>query len=279
MHHARWPSSIYWVLNLLKALVGLLATHKFRNHGAILLVNSGLVSIWSANRAVIVANGVLAANVWKLDVSVVASIIIRPYLSLNVVVGQHRVVKDDTWLRGMALSLLLVIIDRVDINDSLVVLAWVSLDRDDTGVWARLNLTLTLTIEKQMLFLWDSTVILLVQSCNRHLRRRVIQHARIANRSLSMMLEYALTDSLRSASFDIQHIYWLLFRLDWARSVLSWAIIACNSSNLISILIRWGVPISKVSQSLLWLLAFLIFELIPAQFRLIVQANHWWTLI
>ena len=77
----------------------------------------------------------------------VAPVIVGTNFTLHIVIGQHRVVKHDARLGSVALSLVLVIIDAVDVYDALVVLPGVALDLDDTIVVSRLNLTLASIIE------------------------------------------------------------------------------------------------------------------------------------
>ena len=73
----------------------------------------------------IITNSVFgrAVNLWKLNVSVVAAVIVGTHLALHVVIWQHRVVQNYPALRSVALALVLVIIDAVDVYNSLVVLA------------------------------------------------------------------------------------------------------------------------------------------------------------
>jgi len=70
----------------------------------------------------------------------VSPIVIGP---LILAVGQHRLVETTTIVLGrVALSLVLVIIDAVNVYDPLVVLSRVTLNLDDVLIWPSLNLSL-----------------------------------------------------------------------------------------------------------------------------------------
>ena len=121
------PTAIATLINLHDSFVALLTRHQLGDHGAILLVNSGLVCIGSANGASFVVTVklllALSRNFRQLKVVVMSAILIRSHLALYVVIGQHRVVEGYTALRGVALSLVFVVIDAVYVDDSLVILA------------------------------------------------------------------------------------------------------------------------------------------------------------
>ena len=62
---------------------------------------------------------------------------------LILTVGQHGLVETTTIVLGrVALSLVLVIIDAVNVYDPLVVLSRVTLNLDDVLIWPSLNLSL-----------------------------------------------------------------------------------------------------------------------------------------
>jgi len=70
----------------------------------------------------------------------VSPIVIGP---LILAVGQHGLVETTTIVLGrVALSLVLVIIDAVNVYDPLVVLSRVTLNLDDVLIWPSLNLSL-----------------------------------------------------------------------------------------------------------------------------------------
>ena len=112
------------VVDLHNSLVALLARHELGDHGAILLVDGRLVSVPAA-LALVVAVVVFrrALDLGQLDVLVVAAVVIWANTPLNVVVREHGVVEGDTTLWGVALALVLVVVDAVDVDDALVVVA------------------------------------------------------------------------------------------------------------------------------------------------------------
>jgi hypothetical protein len=72
----------------------------------------------------------LALDFWKLEVVVVllSSVLIGPHLALHVMVRQHGVVQGHTAFGSVALSLVLVVIHAVDVHNSFIILARVTLD-------------------------------------------------------------------------------------------------------------------------------------------------------
>lgn len=60
----------------------------------------------------------------------VSVVVVGPHFALHVVVRQHRVVEDDSAFGRVALSLIFVIIDAVDVYNSFIVLSRVALDLD-----------------------------------------------------------------------------------------------------------------------------------------------------
>ena len=123
-------------------LVTLLPLHQLLDHGTVLLIDGGLVGVGASHRLRLdVVTSILARarDLRQLDVAAAAMsfIIVRSYFSLDVVVGKHGVVEDDPTLWSVTLSLIfVVIIDTVDVYDSLIVLPRVSLDLDDARVAA-----------------------------------------------------------------------------------------------------------------------------------------------
>ena len=74
-----------------------------------------------------------ASDLRQLNIATMMSpVVVHPDFTLHVLVRQHGVVQNDATFRGMALSLLLVIIDAVDVDDPFVVLAGVALNLDDS---------------------------------------------------------------------------------------------------------------------------------------------------
>ncbi len=121
------PTAIATLINLHDSLVALLARHQLGDHGAILLVNSRLVCVGSANGVSFVVTVMLlfalSRNFRQLKVVSMSAIFVWSHLALHVVVGQHRVVKGYATLRCMALSLVFVVIDAIYVDNSLVILA------------------------------------------------------------------------------------------------------------------------------------------------------------
>jgi hypothetical protein len=83
-----------------------------------------------------------AGDLGQLDFSAVSPVVIGANFALDIMVGQHGVVQGDSALGRVALSLVLVIIDAVNIDNSFVVLSRVPLDLNDSGVAASLDLVL-----------------------------------------------------------------------------------------------------------------------------------------
>lgn len=121
------PTTIATLINLHDSFVALLTRHQLGNHGAILLVNSGLVCIGPANRASFVVTVMLllalSRDFRQLEVVLMSAILVGSHLALHIVVGQHRVVEGYATLRGVALSLVFVVIDAIYVDNSLVILA------------------------------------------------------------------------------------------------------------------------------------------------------------
>jgi len=82
----------------------------------------------------------------QLDVSAVSPVVIGANFALDIVVRKHGVVQGDSALGRVALSLILVIIDAVNIDNSFVVLSRVTLDLNDSGVATSLDLVLAAAV-------------------------------------------------------------------------------------------------------------------------------------
>ena len=200
------------------SLVALLARHKLSDHCRVLGVNGRLVGIGTPD-GLRLHDLVLrtTADVRKLNVTMevpmvtVIHVVPTTRFALHVVVAMARVhlrisMVDLATLRHMALSLLLIIVDAVDIHDSIVFLARMTLNLDDAvGSSLNLGLTATSTIQEYLLFVRQLTGVLgdLV------LRRRVVELARVMDRRRgSMVIKCTLADALTLAPF--RHTLYLL---------------------------------------------------------------------
>ena len=82
----------------------------------------------------------------QLDFSAMSPVVIGANFTLDIVVGHHGMVQGDSALGCVTLSLVLVIIDAVNIDNPFVILSRVTLDLNDSSVAASLDLVLAASI-------------------------------------------------------------------------------------------------------------------------------------
>ena len=132
--------------------VTLLTWHQFGDHCTVLLVNSGLIVVNSTTTITDVVIRLVTMFTWLdlwqlncIDTSNTSLLFIRADCALDSVRWKHWMVQMESALRCLTLSFVLVIVHAINIDNSLVTLAWMSLNCDSV-VWSSIQGGLTTSV-------------------------------------------------------------------------------------------------------------------------------------